>query len=112
MYTYFLESITGNPIQILIFAAMLLLRNQPAYPHTELGVPVISPVITNTFCQSLGTSLPVEPLFNEVPRDWPGEIGSPNQGVIISRFFAIHKTITRMKNIVRYIKDYIVLVIL
>ena len=63
MYTYFLESITGNPIQILIFAAMLLLRNQPAYPHTELGVSVISPVITNTFCQSLGVSLPVEPLF-------------------------------------------------
>jgi len=40
-YTYLLEFITGNAIQILRSAAKLQLHSEPTYRHAELGVPVV-----------------------------------------------------------------------
>ena len=38
--------------------------------------------------------------FNEVPRDW-------GNWFVISRFFSMRYTITRLKNIVRYTGDFV-----
>ena len=46
-------------------------------------------------------TIPVEPRFNEVPRDW-------GNWFVISRFFSIHYTITGLKNIVRYTEDFVI----
>jgi len=40
-YTYLLESLAGDAIQVLVFVAMLRLCDRPTYPHTEPGVPVV-----------------------------------------------------------------------
>ena len=37
-----------------------------------------------------------------------GEIGSLHRGFVISWFFSVHYTITELKNIVRYTKDFVI----